>query len=137
MGNYGNDITWGNYGKDIVPSRFFQAFMILDRFQEDDESLYYEFDSKDKSTISLSPEYENYESNKWGITKNNEEVEITITPNSTLKSTYPTALVKIDGKEYDLAILDSAVKLLMNKDHRISIVWAPGLVETFRIIKLK
>lgn len=131
------DATWGNIGKDIVPSRFYQAFMIEGRFQEDDESLYYDFDSKDVSEISLSPEYENYEANKWGVTKLMEELEITITPNATLKSTYPDALVRIDGKEYDLAILDSPVKLLMSKDHRISIVWAPNLVETFRIITLK
>ena len=31
------DATWGNIGKDIVPSRFYQAFMIEGRFQEDDE----------------------------------------------------------------------------------------------------
>ena len=132
-----DDATWGNIGKDIVPSRFYQAFMIMGRFQEDDESLYYEFNEENKSEISLSPEYENYEANKWGLTRDQEEIEVTITPNATLKSTYPDALVRIDGKEYDLAILDSAVKLVMNKDHRISIVWAPGVVETFRIIKLK
>lgn len=131
------DTNWGTVGKDIVPSRFYQAFMIFGEFQGDDESLYYSFDSKDKSSITLSPEYENYEANKWGLTKNMEEIEITITPNSTLKSTYTDALVKIDGNEYDLAILNSPVKLLMNKDHRISIVWSANLVETFRIIKLK
>lgn len=131
------DATWGTIGKDIVPSRFYQAFMIFGEFQGDDESMYYDFDSKDKSTISLDPEYENYEANKWGLTKDQEEIEVTITANSTLKSTYPDALVKIDGKDYDLAILDSPVKILMNKDHRISIVWATNLVETFRIIKLK
>lgn len=131
------DLTWGNSGKDIVPSRFYQAFMILGRFQEDDESLYYDFNSKDVSEITLSPEYENYEANKYGVTKLMEELEVTITPNKTLKSTYPSAIVKIDGKEYDLAILDQPVKLLMSKDHRISIVWAKDLVETFRIITLK
>lgn len=131
------DVTWGNSGKDIVPSRFYQAFMISGRFQEDDESLYYDFNSKDVSSISLSPEYENYMANKYGVTKYMEEIELTITPNATLKSTYPTAIVKIDNKEYDLAVLDNPVKLLMSKDHRISIVWAPGLVETFRIITLK
>lgn len=131
------DLTWGNSGKDIVPSRFYQAFMILGRFQEDDESLYYDFNSKDVSEITLSPEYENYEANKYGVTKLMEELEVTITPNETLKSTYPSAIVKIDGKEYDLAILDQPVKLLMSKDHRISIMWAKDLVETFRIITLK
>lgn len=131
------DLTWGNSGKDIVPSRFYQAFMILGRFQEDDESLYYDFNSKDVSEITLSPEYENYEANKYGVTKLMEELEVTITPNETLKSTYPGAIVKIDGKEYDLAILDQPVKLLMSKDHRISIMWAKDLVETFRIITLK
>ena len=132
-----DDATWGPIGKDIVPSRFYQAFQIEGRFQADDESLYYEFDKTNKSSIELSPEYENYEANKWGVTELMEEIEITITPNATLKSTYPDALVKIDGKEYDLAILDEAVSLVMNKDHRISIMWGPGVVETFRIITLK
>lgn len=131
------DATWGNIGKDIVPSRFYQAFQIEGRFQWDDESLYYAFDNTNASEITLDPEYENYAANKWGTTKLMEEIEITITPNATLKSSYPDALVKIDGKEYDLAILDSAVSLVMNKDHRISIMWGPGVVETFRIITLK
>lgn len=133
-----DDATWGNIGKDIVPSRFYQVYKIEGPFLGDDESTWYEFDSEDVSTIELDPEYLNYESNKYGVTKSMEVVKVTITPSEKLKSQYKDALVNIDGKYYDLGILNNPIELFMNKDHKISIVWQPiELVESFRIIKLK
>lgn len=132
------DATWGNTGKDIVPSRFYQAFRVEGPYLGgDDEGLWYEFDSEDKSTISLEPTYPNYEFNKYGKTKLEEEVTVTVTANSTLKGKYPLAIVRIDNKEYDLKVLDNPVKLFMNKDHKISIFWSSELVESFRVISLK
>lgn len=142
-----DDANWGLVGKDIVTSRFYQAFRVDGLYQGgDDEGTWYEFDSEEKSTISLDPTYPNYEFNKYGKVeeKFNEEsginlpqtISVTITANASLKSEHKNAIVKIDNKEYDLAILDNPVKLFMNKDHRISIFWTPELVERFRVIKL-
>lgn len=132
------DATWGNIGKDIVPSRFYQVYRNNGLYQGgDDEGTWYNFESEDVSNITVTPTYPNYEWNKYGETKLGEEVSVTITPNSTLKGKYPDALVKIDGKFYDLKYLDNPVKLLMDKDYRISILWATDLVETFRIVCLK
>ena len=128
--------TWGNIGKDIVPSSVYQVYRVEKTWANDDEGMWYEFDSENNSTISLEPTYPNYEFNKYGKTKNMEEVTVTITADSTLSSEYPQALVSIDGKYYDLKYIKNPVKLYMNKSHRISIEWAPGLTETFRIIKL-
>lgn len=132
-----DDANWGKIGEDIVPSRFYQAYKVEGPWLGDDESTWYEFDSENKSKIVLNPVHGNYEANKWGETADKEVVEVTITANAELKSAYPYALVKIDGKFYDLNYLNSPIKLFMNKDHRISILWTPELVETFRIIKLK
>lgn len=142
------DATWGKIGQDIIPSRFYQAYRVEGLFQGgDDEGMWYEFDNENKSTIVLDPVYPNYEWNKYGEVeeKKNEDtgiqipqtISVTLTANSTLKGEYPNAIVKIDSKEYDLGILDNPVKLFMDRDHKISIFWAPGLVESFRVIKLK
>ena len=132
------DATWGKYGKDIIPSRFYQVYKIEGPWLGDDESTWYEFNSEDKSTAVLEPEYPNYEVNKYGLTEDMEVVKVTITPSEKLKSQYPDALVSIDGKFYDLCILNSPIELSMNKDHKISIVWSTAeLVESFRVIKIK
>lgn len=131
------DAKWGKVGEDIVPSRFYQAYKVEGPWLGDDESTWYEFDSEDKSEIALDPVYANYEVNKWGLTADKEEVMVTVTANAKLSTDYPYAQVKIDGKFYDLNYLKNPVKFYMDKDHRISIIWSPELVENFRINKLK
>ena len=69
------------------------------------------------------------------VIKPEDVIEVTVTPNSTLKTSHPYALVTVDGDEYTLGYLTNPIILNMNRDHRISINWKPGeLVETFRII---
>lgn len=132
------DAAWGKYGKDIIPSRFYQVYKIEGPWLGDDESTWYEFDSEDKSATVLEPVYPNYEVNKYGLTGDKEVVKVTITPSEKLKSQYPDALVSIDGKFYDLGILNNPVEFYMDKDHKISIIWSTAeLVESFRIIKIK
>lgn len=132
------DATWGLIGKGIVPSRLYQVYRVEGPWLGDDESTWYEFDSEEKSEATLDPEYPNYESNKYGQTAQMEVVKVTIVPNATLKSEYPQAQVRIDGKYYDLGILDNPIELYMDKDHRISILWStPDLVESFRVVRLK
>ena len=64
-----------------------------------------------------------------------EITNVTITPNAVLKSMFgDITTVTIDGKDFDINYLNSAIKLSMNVDHRISIKWTPSLVETFRLI---
>ena len=132
------DATWGKIGKDIIPSRFYQVYKVEGPWLGDDESTWYEFDSENKSEAVLEPAYPNYEVNKYRPTNAMEIVKVTITPNETLKSEYPNAQVRIDGKYYDLAYLNNPVELYMDRDHRISIIWsAAELVESFRVISLK
>lgn len=131
------DSTWGKIGKDIVPSRFYQVYKIEGTWLGDDEGTWYDF-NREHSTISVSPEYLIYETNKIGLTKDMELINITITPNENLVSEFPNAQVRIDYKYYDLGILNNPIELYMDKDHKISIIWSPGeLVESFRIIKIK
>lgn len=74
-----------------------------------------------------------YEFNKYGKETIGNDILVTLTPNNTLKTTYPGAIITINGKEYD--INHTTFKLYMDKDYRISINWAWGsVVETFRII---
>jgi hypothetical protein len=74
-----------------------------------------------------------YEFNKYGKEETGVEVLVTLTPNSDLKTSYPGAIITINGKEYD--INHTSFKLYMDKDYRISINWVWGsVVETFRII---
>lgn len=133
------DATWGKYGKDIIiPSRFYQVYKIEGPWLGDDESTWYEFDSENKSAAVLEPVYPNYEVNKYGLTGDKEVVKVTITPSEELKSQYPDALVSIDGKFYDLGILNNPIEFYMDKDHKVSIIWSTAeLVESFRIIKIK
>lgn len=132
------DATWGKYGKDIIPSRFYQLYKIEGPWLGDDESTWYEFDSENKSAAVLEPVYPNYEVNKYGLTGDKEVVKVTITPSEELKSQYPDALVSIDGKFYDLGILNNPIEFYMDKDHKVSIIWSTAeLVESFRIIKIK
>lgn len=130
-----DDATWGNYGKDIVPSRFYQAYKVFGPWNGDDESIWYSFDSENKSTISLDPELNNIVSNKWGMAIGDIELTVTVTPNETLKEKYPDAVVCLDGKYYDMGFLNNPIKLMMYGDHRLSIQWTPELVETFRICR--
>ena len=74
-----------------------------------------------------------YEFNKYGKETMGNDILVTLTPNNTLKTTYPGAIITINGKEYD--INHTTFKLYMDKDYRISINWSWGsVVETFRII---
>ena len=74
-----------------------------------------------------------YEFNKYGKEDDGVMVLVTLTPNATLKTSYPGAVITINGKEYD--INHTSFKLYMDKDYRISINWSWGsVVETFRII---
>lgn len=74
-----------------------------------------------------------YEFNKYGKEETGVEVLVTLTPNADLKTSYPGAIITVNGKEYD--INHTSFKLYMDKDYRISINWVWGsVVETFRII---
>lgn len=77
---------------------------------------------------------EPYEYNKYGKEPSGKEIHVTLTPNETLVSEYPGAIISINGKEYDLG--HTVFNLVMDRDYRISINWVWGqVVETFRIIK--
>lgn len=137
-----DDATWGNTGKDIIPSKFYQAYHVFGPWNGDDESLWYSFDAFDedgttrlKSEIALVPKLDNIVANKWGMSIGDIEISVTITPNEKLKAKFPESMVRIDGVYYDMGILENPIKLMMYGDHRISILWAPDLVETFRICR--
>ena len=73
--------------------------------------------------------------NKYGFAKPYEVVRLEITPSASLKEEYPFAIVVIDGKEYDLGILDNPIRFVMSKDHRVVLDWSHGQVyESFRIV---
>lgn len=73
-----------------------------------------------------------YEFNKYLV--NGNTAVVTIKPSKILAELYPFAIVTINGKEYDLKYLDKPLRLVMDKDYRISINWVWGsVVETFRI----
>jgi hypothetical protein len=73
--------------------------------------------------------------NKYGFAKPYEVVRLEITPSASLKEEYPYAIVVIDGKEYDLGILDNPIRFVMSKDHRVVLDWKHGEVyESFRIV---
>lgn len=75
------------------------------------------------------------EANKFGFAKPYEVVRLEITPSASLKEEYPYAIVNIDGKEYDLGILDNPIRFVMSKDHRVVLDWCHGQVyESFRIV---
>jgi hypothetical protein len=142
--SYGEDINWGKYGKDIVPSPIYQVYRIKGIWSGDDASLWYSFEPGDgiePSEISIidaeDPEktYTKIEANKYGYAEGVVKVQITVSEQ--LKEAYPAAIVNIDGKEYDLAKLNEPIDFYMNKNHRISIFWnVSELVETFRVVML-
>lgn len=112
---YGPDVTWGRIGKEIVGSLFWEVYM-RDCMKGPDEILV------QHSQFEVSTEKEESD----GV------YVVTITLDEELKTTYPEALVSIDGKWYDLKHVESPLELNIARDHRISIVWAPEvLVETF------
>jgi len=140
---YGEDITWGKYGKGLVPSPIYQVYRIKGVWTGDDESLWYSFepgDGIDASTITIVDAedseitYSKIEANKYGYAEGVVKVQITVSPQ--LAESYPAAIVNVDGKSYDLGYLDEPIDFYMNKNHRISIDWTEGLVETFRVVKL-
>lgn len=140
---YGEDITWGKYGKDIVPSPIYQVYRIKGVWTGDDESLWYSFepgDGIDPSEIAIvdaeDPEktYSKIEANKYGYAEGVVKVQITVSEQ--LAEAYPAAIVNIDGKFYDLNYLKEPIEFYMNKNHRISIDWSEGLIETFRVVML-
>ena len=137
------DATWGKYGKGIIPAPMYQVYRIKGVWIGDDESLWYSFEPGDgieASEIAIvdleDPEetYDKVEVNKYGFIDNMNVVKVTITPSEQLAEDYPAALVNIDGKYKDLAYLENPIEFYMNKNHRVSIEWAEGLKETFRIV---
>lgn len=130
---------WGEVDHEI-PGKFYQVYY-GGRVLLDDEGIYDSFraNSEKVSTITVkaadSTEYPNYSWNKYGNATYMETVEVTITANTDLAKENPLAHVIIDGKEFDLAVLNKPVNFVMNKDHKVSIVWGETLVESFRIIK--
>lgn len=139
-----DDATWGPKGKGIVPSLFYQVYRINGVWTGDDESLWYSFEPGegiDPSEIVIvdkeDPEktYTKIEANKYGKTEDMEVILVTITPSPQLLELYPEAIVDIDGKFYDISYLNTPIEFYMDKNHRVSIEWAPGLIETFCIIK--
>jgi hypothetical protein len=140
---YGEDITWGKYGKDIVPSPIYQVYRIKGIWIGDDESLWYSFEPGEgiePSEIAIvdaeDPEktYSKIEANKYGYAEGVVKVQITVS--AQLKESYPAAIVNVDGKFYDLNYLNEPIEFFMNKNHRISIEWSEGLIETFRVVML-
>ena len=140
---YGEDITWGKYGKDIVPSPIYQVYRIKGIWIGDDESLWYSFEPGEgiePSEIAIvdaeDPEktYTKIEANKYGYAEGVVKVQITVS--AQLKESYPAAIVNVDGKFYDLNYLNEPIEFFMNKNHRISIEWSEGLIETFRVVML-
>lgn len=140
---YGEDITWGKQGKDIIPSPIYQVYRIKGVWTGDDESLWYSFEPGegiDPSEIAIvdaeDPEktYSKIEANKYGYAEGVVKVQITVSEQ--LAESYPAALVNIDGKFYDLNYLENPIEFYMNKNHRISIDWSEGLIETFRVVIL-
>lgn len=140
---YGEDITWGKFGKDIVPSPIYQVYRIKGIWIGDDESLWYSFEPGEgiePSEISivdaedLEKTYDKIEANKYGYAEG--VVKVQITASAQLKEDYPAAIVNVDGKFYDLNYLNEPIEFFMNKNHRISIEWSEGLIETFRVVML-
>lgn len=116
---YGPDVTWGKVDKGIVCSLFWEVYF-RDCMKGPDEVLV------QHSKVEVSEE--KVESDGVYV--------VTFTLDETLKEQYPSALVIIDGKWYDLAKLESPVELNVAANHRISIVWSPEiLVETFLLAK--
>lgn len=114
---------WGEVGHEI-PGKFYQVYY-GGRVLIDDESIYDSFrvNSEKVSSIAIKP------------VEGSENIEATVTVNEDLASENPLAHVIIDGKEFDLAVLDKPVVFVMNKNHKISIAWSESLVESFRIVK--
>lgn len=155
---YADNATWGEVGHEI-PGKFSQVYY-GGNILSDDEGLYNSFHANSEVASSISiepvypieepvepsdepsdepsePVYPNYQYNKYGKITKGSSVKVTIKPHETLASQYPFSLVKIDGKTFDLARLNTAVDFVMDEDHKISIFWSENLVETFRIIAVK
>lgn len=97
----------------------------------DENDVYYTEVTED--TYADDPITTPYEFNKYGKEETGVEVLVTLTPNADLKTSYPGAIITVNGKEYDINY--TSFKLYMDKDYRISINWVWGsVVETFRII---
>ena len=129
-----NNSVWGEVGHEVT-GKFYQVYN-GGKILYDDESIYYEGISL-ASSIVISPEKFNKEFKKYANFPKNEIINVTITVNETLKLENPLALVVIDGNTYDLGVLDSSIEFFMNKDHKISIYWKEGMVETFRFNVLR
>jgi hypothetical protein len=78
--------------------------------------------------------YDKIEANKYGYAEGVVKVQITVS--AQLKEAYPAAIVNVDGKFHDLAYLENPIEFFMDKNHRISIEWSEGLIETFRVVML-
>ena len=146
------------HSQELATSNFYQAYVVNGPFQGDDESLYYSF-------LYPNPDYseEGEGSEKYiysaatiepagGVIDENEifvnskttvdgmsvwaDVNVTITAPDALKNAFPYARVEVDGKDYDLSVLDSAIKFDMGelRSHYIKIRWSKEYVETFRVV---
>lgn len=189
-----NDVTWGNIGKDIVPSVFYQAYRVNGAWNGDDESLWYSFepgDGVDASEIAIliapavkytadelveidgvtyvKDEYITgtgtledpfvaeegateattdtiktpaetstmvpVKANKYDASESwRNTLKVIITASSDLKALYPLSHVFIDGKEFDINVLDNPINFVMDGNHRIVIDWTAELKEVFRVV---
>ena len=139
------DCGWGPIGKGIVPSVLYQVYRMGCVLNPDEEGLWYTFEPGNEVTPSEiaivdgdNNEYSQVWSNVYGKPGADQEVTVTVTASPELSETYPAAIVVVDGKAHDLGYLANDLTFNMaNNDHRISIEWAPGLVETFRVVALR
>ena len=64
-----------------------------------------------------------------------DSVKVVITLNQAMLAINPKPNIIVDGKEYTSAIAGTEIVFYMNRDHRISILWAsPDTIETFLVI---
>ena len=145
------------HSSDLATSNFFSVYRENGPYLNDDEALYYEFNAADSQgsklvstikVITTSTEIVDDEETEV-VTKTAIDnmssfpcggtVKLEITPNSTLKTTYPHARVIIDGKDFNLNILNSPVEFNMTQlqAHRIKIQWAKDLIESFRVVAIR
>lgn len=164
----GLDDLGHTHSSDLATSRMYTVYRENGPFQGgDDEALYYEFNVLDKDGNKLesvakvitevpvlneegepviSEETGEAETEEKKVTVGNKSsypynsiVKIEVVPNAILKAEHKYARVEIDGKDYNLSILDKPVEFDMNqlREHRIRIRWSKDLIESFRVVALR
>lgn len=132
---------WGVVGKNTVSSRYYQVYRVVGPWCADDEMIYYScpIDEDKLTTVEIKDADENTYNEKY---KNiygagNAIAYLTFTPNEEMVTKYGKgAIVAIDGKEWDINVLNSEIKLTMTSCcHRITIKWSADIMEAFRIVK--